>query len=621
MVIVQATFTLPGLAGLVLMLAMAVDANVLIYERLREERDRGATLALAIRNGYDRAFPTIIDTHLSSIFTAIVLYAVGNDQLKGFGVSLTAGLVISLFTSLYMTRLLFDIWLAKGWLHKLSMFRLFSRPNIDFMAIRYYWFTATIVLTIFGLTVFLVRGEQGLNIDFVGGTLYGGRLKEGEARDITEIRKLLSEQRQDQLLQAEVRQTDTEGRQFEITFAGGDPSQRTQIIDLANKAEGDTIEQRQETIKQRVKETLADWSVEQIFLSTEPSEGAKSRFFIIRTREKEPDLVQMAINRLLSEQDPQTGQWKSLLEKISLSEIAVNGRRATLKFSNNASPGYVKTLIEREFSRQEIKEEHPVEVIGKGASEDGRYKEMEVEFTEAAHKAMGDGGLKKVLDNVKNAFENRPQPDRLETFDKQLAADTQERAAYAVLASWLAILLYLWFRFGNWTFGLAAVLCLVHDLFFTMGIIAFTHYIHHWAPGLASFLLLQDFKIDLPAVAALLTLVGYSVNDTIVVFDRIREVRGKNPDLTPQMINDSVNQTLSRTLLTSFITWLVVIVLYIFGGEAIRLFAFVMVVGVVVGTYSSIYIASPLLLIFGEGRRPSALRERRPQPQPEGVRV
>ncbi|TMQ34478.1 MAG: protein translocase subunit SecD, partial [Planctomycetota bacterium] len=178
------------------------------------------------------------------------------------------------------------------------------------------------------------------------------------------------------------------------------------------------------------------------------------------------------------------------------------------------------------------------------------------------------------------------------------------------LASWAAILLYLWFRFGNWTFGLAAVLCLIHDLFFTLGVIGFCHYIHEWAPGLASVLLIQDFKIDLPTVAALLTLVGYSVSDTIVVFDRIREVRGKNPLLTPQMINDSVNQTLSRTLLTAFSVWLVVTVLYIWGGEGVHLFAFVMVVGVFVGTYSSIYIASPLLLIFGEGAKQVSARER-----------
>jgi SecD/SecF fusion protein len=167
---------------------------------------------------------------------------------------------------------------------------------------------------------------------------------------------------------------------------------------------------------------------------------------------------------------------------------------------------------------------------------------------------------------------------------------------YAILASWAAILLYLWFRFGNWTFGAATVLCLIHDLFFTLGFIAAAHYLHNTFLGSLNFSILglsidlsiSDFKIDLPAIAALLTLVGYSVNDTIVVFDRIREVRGKNPILTPAMINDSVNQTLSRTILASMTVWLVVIVLYIFGGEGVHLFAFVMIVGVIVGTYSSI---------------------------------
>ena len=130
MVFVNATFTLPGLAGLVLTLGMAVDANVLIYERLREERDRGANILMALRNGYDRALPTIIDTHLSSIFTAVVLYIVGNDQLKGFGVSLTAGLLISLFTSLFVTRTLFDLWTHWNLLKKLSMVRFLTKPSV-----------------------------------------------------------------------------------------------------------------------------------------------------------------------------------------------------------------------------------------------------------------------------------------------------------------------------------------------------------------------------------------------------------------------------------------------------------------------------------------------------------
>src|SRR5262249_26421993 len=135
----------------------------------------------------------------SSIFTAIVLYAVGNDQLKGFGISLTVGLCISLFTSLYMTRLLFDLWLAKNWLHKLSMYRLFSRPNIDFMAIRYYWFTATIVLTVVGFAVFILRLPEGLDIDFNGGTAYGGQLT--QPMELAQLRDLLDEANQKEKLQ------------------------------------------------------------------------------------------------------------------------------------------------------------------------------------------------------------------------------------------------------------------------------------------------------------------------------------------------------------------------------------------------------------------------------------
>src|SRR3954453_11078963 len=151
MVFVNATFTLPGLAGLVLMLGMAVDANVLIYERLREERERGVALPQALRNAYSRALPTIIDTHMSSIFTAIVLYVVGNDQLKGFGVSLTAGPVISLFTSLYMTHVIFDYLIAKKLFTEFHPMKLFARPNFDFMSIRNVMFVGTLALAILGM--------------------------------------------------------------------------------------------------------------------------------------------------------------------------------------------------------------------------------------------------------------------------------------------------------------------------------------------------------------------------------------------------------------------------------------------------------------------------------------
>jgi SecD/SecF fusion protein len=271
--------------------------------------------------------------------------------------------------------------------------------------------------------------------------------------------------------------------------------------------------------------------------------------------------------------------------------------------------------ILREFGEKDPKQlPFVVEVLGEGKPQNDRFTVMKASFSPTTARSMEPftDKLKAALSRTEQEFRDRPQPVMLYTFDSQLAADTQRKALYAILASWGAILLYLWFRFGNWTFGIAAVLCLIHDLCFALGLIAVCHYLHGTWFGDA--LGLEDFKIDLTAVAALLTLVGYSVNDTIVVFDRIREVRGKNPDLTPQMINDSVNQTLSRTLLASFTTWLVVFVLYVWGGPGVHLFAFVMVMGVIIGTYSSIYIASPLLLIFGEGARATRARDRdRPQ--------
>ncbi len=681
MVAVQATFTLPGLAGLVLMLGMAVDANVLIYERLREERERGATLVLALRNGYERALPTIIDTHLSSIFTAIVLYIVGNDQLKGFGVSLTVGLIISLFTSLFMTRVIFDVWQVKGWLKKLSMFKLLSRPDLDFMAIRNIMFAVTIGLAVFGMTVFIARGTDGLNIDFRGGTKYSGQLKPGKFRDIAQYRELVEDDNQKKYLQIESVQEVKEGLEYLITFQDDAlqdrPKEKEYLVILSNPLAPSSKKDHEDKIRERVGK-IHDPAVEVLFpdfdrprVSAMGGDSGDSHFFAVRTTERETELVQVVIDRLFRDQggplmkkvymgyepvtkdgtrlrfysedlkklDPELEREKDpakIADWVLKDQKKPKEKRLSELNKDYGSPSIIKTLVTRALMKDDVlTQENPaekgtrklrfqVDVAGEGTSQEGRFATMKISFLPPLDTLKEKDRpldyqemikrVQKALEAVRSEFVNRPQPEALENFDSQLAAETRFRALWAILASWGAIALYLWFRFGNWTFGLAAVLCLIHDLFFTLGAIAACHFVYDTWWGQA--LLLEDFKIDLAAVAALLTLVGYSVNDTIVVFDRIREVRGKNPDLTPQMINDSVNQTLSRTLLTSFTTWLVVFVLFVWGGPGVHLFAFVMVVGVVVGTYSSIYIASPLLLIFGEGA-PEAVRGRQPAPQAE----
>jgi SecD/SecF fusion protein len=173
-----------------------------------------------------------------------------------------------------------------------------------------------------------------------------------------------------------------------------------------------------------------------------------------------------------------------------------------------------------------------------------------------------------------------------------VAGKMQNVALAALMMSLLGIVGYIWFRFQKVAYGLAAVVALVHDVTITIGAIA----VSAWLANYFGFLLIDNFKISLAEVAALLTIVGYSLNDTIVVFDRIREVKGKSPDLTAKMVNASINQTLSRTLLTSTTTLIVVLILYTLGGQGIHTFAFCLLIGVIVGTYSSVFVASPFLL-------------------------
>ena len=204
----------------------------------------------------------------------------------------------------------------------------------------------------------------------------------------------------------------------------------------------------------------------------------------------------------------------------------------------------------------------------------------------------------KVLDRMAKKMSDSPVWSTSSKIGGKVAGDTRNMALVALVASWVGIVIYIWIRFQKMVFGLAAVVALIHDVLVSLGAVA----ISYWLAGFLGFLEIQEFKISLTVVVAFLTIIGYSVNDTIVVFDRIREVRGKSSNLTEDMVNLSVNQTLSRTLLTGLCTIINTLILYAIGGEGIHAFAYTLFVGCVVGTYSSIYIASPFVLWLYGGK-------------------
>jgi SecD/SecF fusion protein len=214
------------------------------------------------------------------------------------------------------------------------------------------------------------------------------------------------------------------------------------------------------------------------------------------------------------------------------------------------------------------------------------FSEWEVELPLSTEEST------RLANSLATAIQSEPVWLSLNNIGQRVAGDMQQKAIAALLVSLIFIVAYIWFRFQKIAYGLAAVVALLHDVLITLGIVALSH----WLYGPLGFLMIEDFKIDLIMVAAFLTIIGYSLNDTIVVFDRIREVRGKSPRLTAAMVNSSVNQTLSRTILTSSTTLLTVVLLFFFGGEGIHGFAFALFIGIVVGTYSSIFIAAPVLL-------------------------
>ncbi len=555
MAVFQVSFTLPGLAGLALTIGMAVDVNVLIFERMREEAERGASLAQQIRNGFNRAWVTIFDSHVTIFLSGLVLYAVGTDEVKGFAVTLVIGMIWNLFTAVYVSRVIFEFWYDQGWLKKVGMLKLMDRTSFDFIGPRKICMTVSVILIALGLAATYLRGVGMYNIDFTGGTLVTIRLNDKDPQVSS-----LSQANRTAFVREKAR--DLPDVTVENLSVGG--------VNSGERYNIRTTEQKIDVVKQKVLDAFKT-ALQRVELATGPASPIAAAPTDAAAAKDAPVVDRFAGGR----------QYELKFNLPQSAPLIAASFRTVLQ------QGGPEGAINNPDTRFEVL--NPKATPGSTSVADSEVLTLRTNLEpEVAQAKLAT--LAKSLQNDRNLLF-----ERSETFGSTVAGETQSLAIIATLASWTIIAAYLWIRFKSLVYGLAAIIAVVHDVLITLGAVAVTYWLSS-VPVLGPALLLEPFKIDLPMIAAFLTLIGFSVNDTIVIFDRIRELKGKSPYLTKQMINDALNQTLSRTILTSLTAWLVVVILYVFGGEGLHGFAFSLVVGFLSGTYSTIYIATPILI-------------------------
>ncbi|MEZ4792977.1 MAG: protein translocase subunit SecDF [Gelidibacter sp.] len=429
-----AVLTLPGLAGIVLTIGMSVDANVLIFERIREEVEKGKSQKEAIKDGFANALSSILDANITTGLTAIILFVFGTGPIKGFATTLIIGIVTSLFTAIFITRLLVDWYVNRG---KVLAFStsitkgLFKNVNIDFIRKRKMSYTISGVLLLISIGSLFVEGlDQG--IDFVGGRTYQVRF----AQDVS---------------------PEEASKELNAVFGSSEV-----------KTIGSSHELKIST-KYKVDEN-----------SAEADEEVQSKLFTA---------LQKFLPNGMTYDDFKTGSGDAKLGKMSSSKVSPT-----------------------------------------------------------------------------------------------IADDIKKESFWAVLGSLVVVFLYILGRFKKWQFSLGAVAAVFHDVVIVLGIYSL---LHKFMPF--------SMEIDQAFIAAILTVIGYSLNDTVVVFDRIREVTNEKGFRGGVNINSAINSTLSRTLNTSFTTLIVLIAMFAFGAESLRGLLFSLIIGIVVGTYSSIFIATPIM--------------------------
>jgi len=639
-----AVFTLPGIAGVILTIGIAVDANVLIFERLREEQAKSQSVRMALKNAYDRAFSAIFDANITTLLTCLILGWVGTEEVRGFAITLGLGVAFSMFTALVVTRWVFQLLLDLKIITKpLKMLRIIGVPKIDWMAKRYWFWGLSISFVLLGIGSLIKQGNNIWGIEFSEGTQMimslhddalikdpsTGREELPNDAVVRESFKAIAGKLGFDKLQAtasvETRLDPGRARAFLKKY--DNPKAPDKKISLAEwRAHGmneaffkqiDTNGDGMLTLKE-LNRNLPPVSFQ---VSTTETNVARIRRV---ARDAFGDALLVSTRHDFK---PVAGK---MVDQLGLTIPVTGALRITRAVQKQVSAAFRDALAGDQFlgsALLAVKDVNPpmttselgqrirymrgqpdyagqmfsqTKVIGIQPAGQDKFSAFAVVVTPAEKDAIQATGPWTQFARQESSLLSdalaRGTAMPVSNFSAAIAGEAAQLAIMAVILSWLAIVIYLWFRFGSVRWGLAAVICLMHDVVIVVGLVAASAWLSKTAFG--QMLGIQSFKIDLPMVAAFLTVIGYSVNDTIVIFDRIRENRGKLKAVSAEVINASVNQTLSRTLLTTGTTFIVVLIMYVMGGAGLHAFNYALLIGILFGTYSSVAVASPLLLGF-----------------------
>ncbi|MEQ9616481.1 MAG: protein translocase subunit SecD [Phycisphaerales bacterium] len=601
MSVARASFTLPGIAGIVLTFGMAVDANVLIYERIREELLAGNDVRAAVRIAYQKVFSTIMDANVTNLIVCFVLAYTATTEVKGFAITLGIGIVATLFSSLVITRIIFALLIDFVKVSKLRQLPMLVpilqktlEPKIDFIKLRPLFLVISTGIVGLGVSMIVIQGADMLDTEFRGGTAITLQLKESDAGDGSKL-TLTREEVENRVLS--IADEADAGERAEILT-----EVRTAEI-VAVNAEADGVTSSTFTVKSTIADDPATDENEQQVLV----DALVSAFTDVIDSQPALDFAG-AGSDTVREAPVYEVLYDTLGRNIDNDAISNNVAEyvgGVAVVIDGIDPPVTRRSLESRLAYMRNQPDHatalrrPHELIVLEGTDEAVTSAVLVAIDPAASffddaEAWRANVAQGEWDLVRDALTSSTTLAGVQSFSAVIAESFRAQAVVAVTLSFMLIVLYIWARFGSVRYSLAAVAALLHDVIAAIGLIALAEILYENVPFFVE-LGLQPYKINLALVAAILTIIGYSLNDTIVILDRIRENRGKLAYASRSVVNTSISQTISRTIITSGTTLVALIVLFLYGGDALSAFTYALICGVLVGTYSSIAVAAPLV--------------------------